>query len=66
MTAGTGLIQGTGGLTVGGSVAFTKGTDYSTVGSANDVNLGTGALIRLTGAVLKPSPVSPAELTDGS
>ena len=31
-------------------MAFTKGTDYSTVGSANDVNLGTGALIRLTGA----------------
>jgi hypothetical protein len=50
LTAGSGLIQGTGGLTIGSSVAFTKGTDYSTTGSQNNVNFGTGALIRLTGA----------------
>ena len=41
-----------GGLTVtsGGNVAFAKGTDYSTTGTSNDVNLGTGELFRLTGA----------------
>lgn len=46
---GTGTI---GGLTVtnAGNIAFQKGSDYSSTGTQNDVNFGTGALIRLTGA----------------
>jgi parallel beta-helix repeat protein len=37
-------------VTSAGNVAFQKGSDYSTVGSTNNVNFGTGALFRLTGA----------------
>jgi fibronectin-binding autotransporter adhesin len=42
----------TGSLTVTnvGNVAFQKGSDYSTTGSTNNVDFGTGALFRLTGA----------------
>lgn len=71
VNSGSGLLQGSGGLTVtgavslngnttvasgnsltvaGGTVAFQKGTDYSTTGTSNDVNLGNSALVRLTGA----------------
>jgi hypothetical protein len=37
-------------VTSAGNVAFQKGADYSTIGSTNNVNFGTGALFRLTGA----------------
>lgn len=37
-------------VTSAGNVAFQKGTDYSTTGTTNNVNFGTGALFRLTGA----------------
>ena len=37
-------------VTSAGNVAFQKGTDYSTVGTSNNVNFGTGVLFRLTGA----------------
>jgi hypothetical protein len=42
----------TGNLTVtnAGNVAYQKGSDYSTTGSQNNVDFGTGALFRLTGA----------------
>jgi len=40
----------TGNLTVTGSVAYQKGSDYSTTGRGDNVNFGTGALFRLTGA----------------
>ncbi len=41
-----------GGLTAsnGGNVAFEKGSDFSTTGSSNNVNFGTGVMFRLTGA----------------
>ncbi len=41
-----------GGLTIsnGGNVAFQRGTDFSTTGTSNNVDFGTGALFRLTGA----------------
>jgi hypothetical protein len=37
-------------VTSAGDVAFQRGSDYSTTGSTNNVNFGTGTLIRLTGA----------------
>lgn len=37
-------------VTSAGNVSFQKGADYSTVGSTNDVNFGSGVLFRLTGA----------------
>lgn len=37
-------------LSVAGNYATPKGTDHSTTGSQNDVNLGTGTLFRYTGA----------------
>jgi len=48
----TGLTTLSGGLTVtnGGNTAFQQGSNYSTTGSTNDVNFGTGELFRLTGA----------------
>jgi len=33
-----------------GNVAFQRGSDFSTTGSSDDVNFGTGVLFRLTGA----------------
>jgi hypothetical protein len=48
--AGTVSVAGNLTVTNAGNVAFQKGTDFSTTGSSNDVNFGTGALFRLTGA----------------
>src|SRR6185436_2119710 len=55
---GTGAVSLNGATTVAanltvtnaGNVAFQKGSDFSTTGSTNNANFGTGALIRLTGA----------------
>ena len=44
-TASSGLT-----LTNAGSLATQKSADYSTTGSTNNVNLGAGSLVRLTGA----------------
>jgi trimeric autotransporter adhesin len=45
MTAQAGLN-----LTNGGSLALQQNADYSTVGTTNNVNLGAGSSVRLTGA----------------
>ncbi|MDL2342273.1 MAG: hypothetical protein QFB87_04320, partial [Patescibacteria group bacterium] len=46
----SGLVSANGGLSVSGTAAFLKGTDYVTTGTTNDVAFGAGSLIRLTGA----------------
>jgi hypothetical protein len=43
-------FQGNLTVTNAGYLATQRATDYSTTGSANDVNLGAGSLVRLTGA----------------
>jgi hypothetical protein len=45
-----GTLAVTGNSTLSGTVAFNKGTDYTTVGVSNNVVFGAGSLIRLTGA----------------
>ncbi|MFA6591491.1 MAG: hypothetical protein WCT21_04680 [Patescibacteria group bacterium] len=55
ITTGTGLFTASGAATVAGTFSNSgnyvtpKGTDYTTTGSQNNVNLGTGSLIRYTG-----------------
>lgn len=51
-TTVNGSLEVVEGLTVtnAGNVAFERGSDYSTTGSQNNVNFGTGVLFRLTGA----------------
>ena len=51
-TASSGLT-----LTNAGNLATQKSADYSTTGSTNNVNLGAGSLVRLTGASARPSLV---------
>jgi hypothetical protein len=48
----SGLITGQAGVTVtnGGSLATQANADFTTVGVSNNVNLGAGSLVRLTGA----------------
>ncbi len=50
-TVGSGISTLNGNLIVAGTgnVSFQKGSDFSTTGVSNDVNFGSGALIRLTG-----------------
>lgn len=56
ITTGTGLLTVGGALTAngtftqGGDYATPKGTDYTTTGTQNNVNLGTGSLFKYTGA----------------
>jgi hypothetical protein len=48
----SGLVTAQAGLNItnGGSLATQANADYSTVGTTNNVNLGAGSLVRLTGA----------------
>lgn len=47
-TVGTTTVSGN--FVVAGNLSTPKGSDYSTTGAQNDVNLGTGSLFRYTGA----------------
>lgn len=49
-TTVTGNATVTGTIDVTGSVAAKRGSDYSTIGTLNDVNFGEVSLVRLTGA----------------
>ncbi|MEI7480016.1 MAG: hypothetical protein WCJ59_00095, partial [bacterium] len=49
ITTGNGLFTMNGGLSVSQNFSTPKGIDYSTTGTQNDVDLGTGSLIRYTG-----------------
>ena len=50
ITSGSGLFTMNGGLSVAGNFSTPKGTDYSTVGVNNDVNLGVGSYFHYTGS----------------
>ena len=45
-----GVVSGATGITSSGDIAFQKGSDYSTVGSPDNITFSAGAVIRLTGA----------------
>ncbi len=49
-TDGNSFTSGSGAFHVVGDYATPKGTDYTTTGVQNNVNIGTGSLIRYTGA----------------
>lgn len=49
-TGGNSFTSGSGAFQIVGNYATPKGTDYTTSGVQNNVNVGTGSLIRYTGA----------------